>query len=41
MFISATMVREIGLLGGDVSKFAHPVVVQAIAHKLQRPAITP
>lgn len=35
MFISATMVREIGLLGGDVSKFAHPVVVDCITKKLQ------
>ena len=35
MFISATMVREIGLLGGDVSKFAHPLVVQRITEKLK------
>jgi pantetheine-phosphate adenylyltransferase len=34
MFISATMVREIGLLGGDVSKFAHPLVVERIAEKV-------
>ena len=26
MFISATLVREIAALGGDVSKFVHPVV---------------
>jgi pantetheine-phosphate adenylyltransferase len=26
MFISATMVREIATLGGDVSKFVHPLV---------------
>ncbi len=26
MFISATLVREIATLGGDVSKFVHPVV---------------
>ena len=26
MFISATLVREIASLGGDVSKFVHPVV---------------
>jgi pantetheine-phosphate adenylyltransferase len=25
-FISSTLVREIALLGGDVSKFVHPVV---------------
>lgn len=36
MFISATMVREIGLLGGDVSKFAHPRVVERIQEKLQQ-----
>jgi phosphopantetheine adenylyltransferase len=26
MFISATLVREIATLGGDVSKFVHPAV---------------
>lgn len=26
MFISASMVREIALLGGDVSKFVHPLI---------------
>ena len=36
MFISATMVREIALLGGDVSKFAHPMVVERINQKLQQ-----
>ncbi len=34
MFLSATMVREIGLLGGDVSTFVHPVVAQRIRQKL-------
>ena len=29
MFISATLVREIATLGGDVSKFVHPAVGQA------------
>lgn len=33
MFISATMVREIALLGGDVSKFAQPQVVARLAAK--------
>jgi pantetheine-phosphate adenylyltransferase len=33
MFISATMVREIASLGGDVSKFVHPMVVQRMAEK--------
>jgi pantetheine-phosphate adenylyltransferase len=30
MFISATMVREIALLGGDVSKFVQPLVVRRL-----------
>ncbi len=34
MFLSATMVREIGLLGGDVSTFVHPVVAQRIRQHL-------
>jgi pantetheine-phosphate adenylyltransferase len=34
MFVSATMVREIGLLGGDVSTFVHPLVAQRIRQKL-------
>lgn len=29
-FISSSMVREIALLGGDVSRFVHPVVEQAL-----------
>jgi pantetheine-phosphate adenylyltransferase len=33
MFISATMVREIALLGGDVSKFAQPQVLARLAEK--------
>jgi len=33
MFISATLVREISLLGGDVSKFVHPVVQARLAAK--------
>ncbi len=35
MFISATMVREIATLGGDVSKFVQPLVVQRLADKLK------
>ena len=31
MFISATMVREIATLGGDVSQFVSPIVVKRIA----------
>ena len=33
MFISATLVREIAALGGDVSKFVHPLVRKALAAK--------
>ena len=31
MFISATLVREIATLGGDVSKFVHPLVRERLA----------
>lgn len=34
MFISATMVREIARLGGDVSKFVHPFVEQRLRAKI-------
>lgn len=30
MFISATLVREIATLGGDVSEFVHPLVAQRL-----------
>jgi pantetheine-phosphate adenylyltransferase len=33
MFISATLVREIATLGGDVSKFVHPSVVARFKKK--------
>jgi len=33
MFISATMVRDIAGLGGDVSKFVHPLVERRMAEK--------
>lgn len=36
MFVSATMVREIASLGGDVSKFVHPLVAERLAEKLQQ-----
>ena len=29
-YISSTLVREIALLGGDISKFVHPTVAEAI-----------
>ncbi|MEK7738289.1 MAG: pantetheine-phosphate adenylyltransferase [Pseudomonadota bacterium] len=34
MFISATMVREIAILGGNVEKFVQPLVVRRLAEKL-------
>ncbi len=34
MFISATMVREIARLGGDVSKFVQPTVLARLQQKL-------
>lgn len=33
MFISATIVREIARLGGDVSKFVHPLVIERLCRK--------
>jgi pantetheine-phosphate adenylyltransferase len=36
MFVSATLVREIATLGGDVSKFVHPGVVQRFKEKAKR-----
>jgi pantetheine-phosphate adenylyltransferase len=35
MFISATLVREIATLGGDVSKFVHPKVQARLAQKVR------
>lgn len=32
-FISSTLVREIAALGGDISKFVHPVVADALAQR--------
>lgn len=34
MFISASLVREVALLGGDVSKFVTPVILDRIAAKI-------
>jgi pantetheine-phosphate adenylyltransferase len=34
MFISATLVREIASLGGDVSKFVHPHVEKKLKSKV-------
>jgi pantetheine-phosphate adenylyltransferase len=35
MFISATLVREIAVLGGDVTKFVHPIVGKRLAAKVR------
>lgn len=34
MFVSATMVREIARLGGDVSKFVQPIVAKHLAERV-------
>ena len=34
MFVSATIVREIAVLGGDVRDFVHPIVAAALAGKV-------
>lgn len=36
MFVSATIVREISILGGDVSKFVHPHVAKQLAAKIKQ-----
>ena len=35
MFISATLVREIAMFGGDISKFVHPIVRAKLAAKVK------
>ena len=35
MFISATLVREIAALRGDVSKFVHPLVEKKLKEKVR------
>ena len=35
MFISATLVREIATMGGDVSKFVHPAVRKKLLQKVK------
>jgi pantetheine-phosphate adenylyltransferase len=34
LFISATIVREIAVLGGDVSEFVHPITAEWLKHKV-------
>ena len=36
-FISSTLVREISLLGGDVSGFVHPAVAAELKHHRRKP----
>ena len=36
MFLSATMVREIATLGGDVGQFVHPAVERCIKQKIRQ-----
>jgi len=41
MFISATLVREIAILGGDISKFVHPRVAARFAAKRRKSNAAP
>jgi pantetheine-phosphate adenylyltransferase len=36
MFVSATIVREISILGGNVSKFVHPYVAKRLKSKIRQ-----
>ena len=36
LFLSATIVREIAVLGGDISAFVHPLTVQSMNEKIGR-----
>jgi pantetheine-phosphate adenylyltransferase len=36
-FVSASLVRDIAVHGGDVSRYAPPVVIQALATKIKTP----
>ena len=37
MFISATLVREIAMFGGDISKFVHPIVRAKLLARAKQP----
>ncbi len=39
-YISSTLVREVSYLGGDVSRFVHPVVLKALNKKHCRASMT-
>lgn len=41
MFVSASIVREIASLGGDVSQFVQPLVKARLSQKIGRPAGNP
>jgi len=34
-YISSSLVREIAMLGGDVTQFVHPAVAEALTHRLR------
>jgi pantetheine-phosphate adenylyltransferase len=36
LFLSATIVREIAVLGGDISAFVHPLTAQSMRDKIGR-----
>jgi pantetheine-phosphate adenylyltransferase len=36
LFLSATIVREIAVLGGDISAFVHPVTAERMREKIGR-----
>lgn len=36
-FISSSLIKEISMLNGDVSRFAHPIVQQALKDKFSNP----
>ena len=38
LFLSATIVREIAVLGGDITAFVHPITADRIRDKIGRPA---
>ena len=38
LFLSATIVREIAVLGGDIAAFVHPITAERIAREDRPPA---
>ena len=39
-YISSTIVKQVALMGGDISKFVSPIVAAALKSKLQIPAVS-